>query len=228
MNYKVGDKVIIDARKADMPEQLDDKVRGTVVKVSSFYVLVHCDIEEGVLHNDIGKTAYTDKKYWWCLPDYLTLVKEEEKVQFKVGDKVVYKNGVSMKYGTIKFIDDDGSCAIRFNKKDNPKMYSESLLIFATSSAMEKWYELEKPEPIVSIRIYVVPESRKTIARYFKDGKCVEQAEAKCSPNDKWDANYGAQLAMMRLMEKVNATPLSIEDVLDGTGLEYAIFVEEE
>jgi hypothetical protein len=51
-------------------------------------------------------------------------------------------------------------------------------------------------------KIVITHDGKTTLARRYVNGKVVERAEAKCSPEDKFDFVVGATLAYDRLIEK--------------------------
>ena len=125
---------------------------------------------------------------------------------FKVGDKVVYQNkNANMRVGVIRYVDDNGDCAIRFDPKDNPQMQcGHSILSTESQFMMANYYKHYQPNPKVTIFITADPEKKLTTAHYCEDSVVKKVAEARCNPKDEWDAMLGAQLAFRRLLDKLD------------------------
>lgn len=84
------------------------------------------------------------------------------------------------------------------------------------------------PETKVTINIEADPDTRITKATLVK-GDELTIATAKCNPSDKWDAMYGAQLAMRRLVDKAGAIPLlSLHDINTFLKTHFDLEVEKE
>ena len=61
---------------------------------------------------------------------------------------------------------------------------------------------LEPVDDAIPEKLVIYRNSNKTIAKYYKGDKTVT-AEAKCAPEDEFDFEYGAKLAMDRAIEKM-------------------------
>lgn len=61
---------------------------------------------------------------------------------------------------------------------------------------------LEPADGIMPEKLIIYRDNDKTIAKYYKGDKTVT-AEAKCAPEDEFDFEYGAKLAMDRAIEKM-------------------------
>ena len=66
-----------------------------------------------------------------------------------------------------------------------------------------RWRESEF-EPVKKDKIVITNDGKTTTAILYREDGTKEKATAKCSPEDTFDFNVGANLAMERLMEKVN------------------------
>ena len=124
-------------------------------------------------------------------------------MKFKVGDKVkVVKAEMSHKQEfvgrtfTIRIINPNGN----IGRKETHYGVVEPCGYI--------WYESEL-EPSVSEKIVITTEGKTTTATLYRDNEKVT-AEAKCSPEDKFDFITGAKLAMHRLVEKAE------EVIIDG------------
>jgi hypothetical protein len=119
-------------------------------------------------------------------------------MKFKVGDKVKVanvKHALKKEYVgkefTIKYINPNGEYT--FNEPHYgvgaPFIFLESELIRAIDS-----------------KIVITTDGKITTAKLYENGKVVKTAEAKCYPEDTFDFNVGAKLAVERLT-KVEETP---------------------
>lgn len=61
---------------------------------------------------------------------------------------------------------------------------------------------LEPVDDAIPEKLVIYRNSNKTIAKYYKGNKTVT-AESKCAPEDEFDFEYGAKLAMDRAIEKM-------------------------
>lgn len=69
------------------------------------------------------------------------------------------------------------------------------------------WVPSKYLEPIKSAsaeKIVITHDGKTTLARLYEGNKVVKSAEAKCSPDEKFDFTTGAQLAFERLTKEVN------------------------
>lgn len=53
--------------------------------------------------------------------------------------------------------------------------------------------------------IRIIKKGRRITAAYYVDGKCVRNANAKCSKSDKFDFEYGSKLSFKRMWGDPNA-----------------------
>lgn len=124
-------------------------------------------------------------------------------MKFKVGDKVRIRrdavinqlyNGIALfswmkeeakDVNKVTQVYNNGYCEI----DTTPYTYDFSML------------ELIK-EPTAFEKLVIYRKDNKTIAKYYKGNKTVT-AEAKCAPEDEFDFEYGAKLAMDRAIEKM-------------------------
>lgn len=68
-------------------------------------------------------------------------------------------------------------------------------------------------------KIVITHDGKKTTATLYRENGSKEQATAKCAPEDTFDFNVGAKLAMERLMEKVK--PVEIAGFKIGDRVNY-------
>lgn len=59
----------------------------------------------------------------------------------------------------------------------------------------------------VEEKIVITHNKKDTIARYYKDGKCVRKAAAHCHKDDDFDFNEGARRAFNRLVDMIDLGP---------------------
>jgi hypothetical protein len=64
-----------------------------------------------------------------------------------------------------------------------------------------RWGREHEFELIENKKIVITTDGKETLARLYEGNKVVKKAEAKCSPDDKFNFNVGAKLAFDRLME---------------------------
>lgn len=73
------------------------------------------------------------------------------------------------------------------------------------------WYKFERVGNDTH-KIVITTDGKTTTARLFDGKELVRKAEAKCSPDDKFDFMVGAELAMERLMDKKPVNPFKVGD----------------
>lgn len=64
---------------------------------------------------------------------------------------------------------------------------------------LKKWYKFERVDDSAK-KIVITTDGKTTLARLYEDSKVVHKAEAKCSPDDAFNFEVGAKLAMERLL----------------------------
>lgn len=120
-------------------------------------------------------------------------------MKFKVGDKVRVKNGlvggicydgVYFTYGMAEL----GGKIFTVERAEAGGYY------YLNDGHGYCWAE-STLEPIEE-KLIIYCEGNKTIAKYYKGDKTVT-AEAKCAPEDEFNFEYGAKLAMDRAIEKM-------------------------
>lgn len=73
----------------------------------------------------------------------------------------------------------------------------------AMNNKGEHWYIADdEVEPINNKKIVITTEGTTTLARLYDNNKVIKTAIAKCSPEDEFDFNVGAELAFNRLLGK--------------------------
>ena len=122
-------------------------------------------------------------------------------MKFKVGDKVKMvgcadstklKKSVYGKTGVISDI-------------DSHSMYPYLIDCDGEDTGF-LWRDAEL-EPVVNTqKIVIISDGKITTAKLYENGKVVKTAEAKCCPEDTFDFNVGANLAVKRLT-KVEEAP---------------------
>lgn len=125
-------------------------------------------------------------------------------MKFKIGDKVRVKNGLvgGKTYDKIYF----GYCMEPFRGKDFiiEKVINHKCGYILNDGEGFFYGEsmLEPVENAIPEKLIIYREDNKTIAKYYKSDKTVT-AEANCAPEDEFDFEYGAKLAMDRAIEKM-------------------------
>lgn len=117
--------------------------------------------------------------------------------KFKVGDKVIAKKH------TPYMITTDGWTGVVTEVKKNGNFAARSkgfLSSEATFSGLyEAFFDLVSDD---EKKIVIITDGVKTVTAKLYEGKrVIKTAEAKCSPEDKFDFNYGAALAAERLTD---------------------------
>lgn len=124
-------------------------------------------------------------------------------MKFKVGDKVrIRKDAViDQLYNGITLFS-----WMKEEAKDVNKItyvYGDNLCEIDTTPYTYDFSMLELVEDSnTSEKLVIYRDNNKTIAKYYKGDKTVT-AEAKCAPEDEFDFEYGAKLAMDRAVEKM-------------------------
>jgi hypothetical protein len=80
----------------------------------------------------------------------------------------------------------------------------------------KEYYKFERVEE--NTKIVTTTDGKTTTARLFDGKELVKKAEAKCSPDDKFDFMVGANLAMERLEEKKPVNPFKVGEYVRVTG----------
>lgn len=123
-------------------------------------------------------------------------------MKFKVGDKVRAISWAKPSTGTITNVLGEDFYKVRLDCETRPPHPSfcedGSWYIFQYNSDMEK-YEAQNTPTLVIYR-----KDTETIALLKEGKKTIKQASAKCHPDDTYDFETGARLAMDRLFGKVD------------------------
>lgn len=118
--------------------------------------------------------------------------------KFKVGDKVVAKSTARYAYtkdgwtGKVTQVHSNG----HFDAKGEGNPHYNQLF----TGLCDQYFDLveEKTDKIV-----ITHDGKTTTATLYRADGSKEKATAKCAPEDKFDFNVGAKLAMERLMNKI-------------------------
>lgn len=127
--------------------------------------------------------------------------------KFKVGDKVIGNDLADKNYavtrkgyvGTVKEVRDDRTIVV-----DRYAVFEECFDLF------------EEEEKIVITR-----KGKKTIAKYYINGKVMEKGLARCCPEDEFDFETGTWLAVFRMFEAMKNSAFDWNGFIKGD-----IFVE--
>lgn len=65
-------------------------------------------------------------------------------------------------------------------------------------------------------KIVITHNKKDTIARYYKDGKCVRKAAAHCHKDDDFDFNEGARRAFNRLLEMIPMATAYVDEKVNA------------
>lgn len=134
-------------------------------------------------------------------------------MKFKVGDKVRVIDGLKpcARYGdlyiTPEMYDSKGKI---FTITSTESFYGDARYIINDDSGY--YYNDDVLEPVEERRnmekMVIICDGSKVIAKYYKGDKIIS-AEAKCSPEDEFDFETGAKLAMDRAIEKMKQEEMS-------------------
>jgi hypothetical protein len=121
-------------------------------------------------------------------------------MKFNVGDKV---RMIGDSNSTPFKRDSFGTTAIVFRVDNCP--YPYILKDINGNKICWRWRdsELELVKEVQKDKIVITQDGKTTTATLYRENGTKEVATAKCSPEDTFDFNVGAKLAMERLMEKV-------------------------
>lgn len=127
-------------------------------------------------------------------------------MKYKIGDKVRIvskKTGVCWNsegkmdkwLGKVMTIRDTLPGGIYSMKEDDGEFYGDG---WCWHEEMIEGLAPEQPKQ----KVVITTDGKTTLARLYDGKKVIKRAEAKCSPDDKFDFNVGAELAFSRLMGK--------------------------
>ena len=180
--FKVGDRVIVG--ESNIGNQYIGQV-GVVVEVDCNYDYPYC----------VNDTSYGNRL--WCKATGYAH-------KFKVGDMVIGNDpnryGITKKGWIGKVIEVRNSNSIR--------VYGKGIECETDFCVDPKYFDLyAKAESKVEEKIVITRDGKTTTAtKYCGDGSKVT-ATARCAPEDTFDFNVGAELAMERLMGKTKSEP---------------------
>lgn len=142
-------------------------------------------------------------------------------MKFKVGDKVKVakvnfgwkKNWVGKTF-TIREINPNGTIG-----------YSEPH--YGTVEPCPYVFRESELLPVVDSKIVITTDGKITTAKLYENGKVVKTAEAKCCPEDTFDFNVGAKLAVERLTGQVDEwkvvnRPVKVGDYISLTYADFS------
>ena len=154
--------------------------------------------------------------------------------KFKVGDRVKAVKAYDGNYGIVNktgvVIDSDGlgEIAVRFDKIIN-KGHSCGC---KCESGRGWWCGLDVIVPVVDEKIVITTDGVTTTAKMYHGKTVVETATAKCNPDDEFDFDKGAKIAVDRLLgadvSKNNDDGFKVGDIVRITDscLSYATYTK--
>lgn len=189
MKYKVGDKVRVrkDLKTGERYYSADkgysDQAAPQMLKMAGKEVTISYAYGE----------CYRIKECDWNWTDEMF----EDVPAFKVGDKVIGRKEASNEYditregwiGKVTEICNDGSIYV----------YGEGSSGSHGFNVEAKYFDFYN-EP-TNEKIVITTNGKTTTAKLYDGKKFVKSAEAKCSPNDKFDFERGAIIAFSRLTD---------------------------
>ena len=185
--YKVGDRVIIEESNVECLQKFAG-VEGVIERIdpnpkSTHPYWIVSDVNEYGVYCKV-KCLAPEKK-------------TEETPKFKVGDRVRIKGDADD--FTTSIDGKIGEVVKVFDKDIEVRIDGSSLTWFIYHYNAELVPE-EKPEE----KIVITHDGKTTTATKYVNDEVVEKATARCAPEDTFDFKVGAELALERLMEKVN------------------------
>ena len=154
--------------------------------------------------------------------------------KFKVGDRVKAVKAYDGNYGIVNktgvVIDSDGlgEIAVRFDKIIN-KGHSCGC---KCESGHGWWCGLDVIVPVVDEKIVITTDGVTTTAKMYHGKTVVETATAKCNPDDEFDFDKGAKIAVDRLLgadvSKDNDDGFKVGDIVNivNIGLSYTTYTK--
>lgn len=238
MKFNVGDIVEYIGNDPFDPLSYGDK--GRVIAFGEYKICyVEWDKRNSIMHDGDGNGR--NHHCWIVRKCEIRKVKEENKMKFKVGDKVRIRQWDDMEkeFGT----DASGSikCCGTFTKgmrelcgkkatiSDIYGAFSKnvSLKYFENCEGIEtNWcYSTDMLEPVEDDTEIVISKDGKEVRAVFKaNGRIVKESVAKCHPDDKFNFKTGAEIAFSRLFEKKKKR-ITFRDMLKK---EHPVYVSED
>lgn len=129
---------------------------------------------------------------------------KDETPKYKIGDRVIVdESNIDFMFGSHS--DKHGEIVNIHHDSDHP--YQVKIDNDATLWCKVKCLAPEKKEETKgekkTEKIVITHDGKTTTATLYREDGTVETATARCAPEDTFDFNFGAKLAMERLMEKV-------------------------
>lgn len=192
-NFKIGDKVKI--RTWESMEKEFGTDRAGDIPCKCWFVThmkKYCGkvftIKEVLRTDNYRLGSDGDVSEWMFSEDMF----EDNVVKFKVGDKVIAKRNTPYSIttngwkGVVTKVHDDGYIRVLGDYSGND---------FETNVEPE-YFDLDTS---CNQKVVITSDGKTTTARLFDGKDVVKTAEAKCSPDDKFDFNTGALIAFSRL-----------------------------
>lgn len=197
MKYKVGDKVRVrkdlkaGERYYSADKTYNDQIAPPMLKMAGKEVTI----------SETYGVCYRIKEFDWNWTDEMF----EDVPTFKVGDRVKvnsdsFKPSIIGKIGTIRRINDSGTnVGIEFDENINGHALG------GICNWGHGWNcdidTLELVTDSKDSKIVITTDGKTTTAKLYDGKKFVKSAEAKCSPDDKFDFERGAIIAFSRLTD---------------------------
>lgn len=117
--------------------------------------------------------------------------------KFKVGDKVIMRNDLktNKKYGNVTFLD-------RMNEvkgKPTTVVIVDNDGTIRVRDGLGFWYDESMFEFAKEQKIVITTDGKTTTAVLYNGKQRIKEAKSVCAPEDEFDFNYGASLALDRL-----------------------------
>lgn len=205
--FKVGDKVkILDGSKIkDYEGSWVDSMEKYINKVFTIRMI---DEKNGTEPRYLMKEI----PYIWDERGLELITKQESKHKFKVGDKIIGNKKASDRYGFTR----EGWIGRVTKVFDTPR-FGDDFRAIGPLGNINKEFGLEEEyfdlytEPQ---KIVITTDGKITIAALYNGKKRIKDAKAVCAPNNKFNFEYGASLALDRLTGFIRG---SVDQTLDKT-----------
>lgn len=193
-NFKIGDKVKIRTWES-MEKEFGTDGAGAIRCECWFitHMKKYCGkvftIKEVLCDGNYRLSGDDDVSGWKFSEDMF------EKAKFKVGDKVIAKRNTPYCLttngwkGVVTIVHDNGYIRVRGDYKGLMDDYFEG-------DVDPTYFSLDTE---CNQKVVITTDGKTTTARLFNGKDVVKTAEAKCSPDDKFDFNTGALIAFSRL-----------------------------
>ena len=166
--------------------------------------------------SDYGKLGYSPRTFYESkgIKTIDWRIKGEQQMKYKIGDKVKVKENlvVDKEYGDNAFIEEMEKDKFITIKKYCGNQYKVEENEFTYTDEMLDGLATDYPE------IYITTDGKTTTAIKTLNGKVVKTSTAKCCPEDEFNFDKGAKLALERLNTEEPEKPKFVPHIEYLTG----------